>query len=410
MTGQPPTLAVSFCNEMSVARHVGVAVSGGSDSLALLYLIAEFARPLDISVSVASVDHRLRPEAAAECAAVARLCAAQRLDHTTLVWEDPDRSGNLQDRARRARYGLLARWAQARALPLVALGHTADDLAETVLMGLARGAGVDGLRGIAPVMTRHDVAFHRPLLHCRRDDLRAYLAARDVAWCDDPSNADDRFERVRAREALRLLAPTGVNVAALCQVAANMTAAAAALETATREVMTAHVLKDRGDLLIGVPFDRVSQEQGRRILLAALRHVSGGNAAPRRAEQVTLLRSLRDGRPATCAGCILTHESSVIRVAREYAAVADLRGPTVDRWDNRWVLSGPHAGDLELRALGDGIADCPGWRDTGLPRASLRATPAVWRGDVLVAAPVAGLSNGWTAQIVADFHDQPFAH
>jgi tRNA(Ile)-lysidine synthase len=101
----------------------------------------------------------------------------------------------------------------------------------------------------------------------------------------------------------------------------------------------------------------------------------------------------------------VTVSDMTVRVAREHAAVAGLRGPTDAPWDRRWHLAGPHAPDLELRALGEAVRDCPDWRATGLPRATLLASPAVWRGAALVAAPVAGLANGWTADTggAADF-------
>ena len=78
----------------------------------------------------------------------------------------------------------------------------------------------------------------------------------------------------------------------------------------------------------------------------------------------------------------------------------DLSGPTDRPWDGRWVLEGPHGPDLEIRALGAAVKDTP-WRETGLPRASLMASPAVWRDGALVAAPVAGLENGWRASATA---------
>ncbi len=81
-------------------------------------------------------------------------------------------------------------------------------------------------------------------------------------------------------------------------------------------------------------------------------------------------------------------------------------------WDGRWYLEGPHAADLKIRALGEAVKDCPDWRETGMPRASLLSSPAVWRGDTLVAAPVAGLSNGWAAKApaVAEFTEALIAH
>ena len=128
---------------------LGVAVSGGGDSVALLCLMADWAAPREVRLAAATVDHGLRPEAAAEAAGVAALCGRLGLAHATLRWEGWDGRGNLMDAARRARRRLLADWAAEQGLAAVALAHTRDDQAETVLMRLARGAGVDGLSAMA---------------------------------------------------------------------------------------------------------------------------------------------------------------------------------------------------------------------------------------------------------------------
>ena len=121
--------------------RIGVAVSGGSDSLALLHA----ARAWGVVVEAVTVDHGLRPEAAEEAAYVAEVCRGLGVPHSVLRWEGWDGRGNLQDQARQNRYALIAGWAEARRLRSVALGHTMDDQAETLLMRLAREAGVEGL-------------------------------------------------------------------------------------------------------------------------------------------------------------------------------------------------------------------------------------------------------------------------
>ena len=124
---------------------LGVAVSGGSDSMALLHLMHEFCQINKIELQAVTVDHRLRPEAAQEAAHVARQCAEMGLPHDTLIWQDWSGEGNLQNAARNARYHKMACWAGTRGIDTIAVGHTADDQAETVLMRLARRSGVDGL-------------------------------------------------------------------------------------------------------------------------------------------------------------------------------------------------------------------------------------------------------------------------
>ncbi|MGB7261684.1 MAG: tRNA lysidine(34) synthetase TilS, partial [Albidovulum sp.] len=127
---------------------IAVAVSGGSDSMALLSLFARIQARRGGQLRAVTVDHRLRPEAADEAQAVAAFCQKINVQHDILVWDHGEITGNLQDQARRARYGLIGEWAQRSGIGHIVLGHTADDQAETFLMGLAREAGIDGLSGM----------------------------------------------------------------------------------------------------------------------------------------------------------------------------------------------------------------------------------------------------------------------
>ena len=176
---------------------LGLAVSGGPDSLAML-LLAEAAIPGEFEV--ATVDHGLRPEAADECALVQSICAERELACAVLRVEVGE--GNLQEQARRARYFALADWARERGLAAVLTAHHADDQAETLLMRLNRGSGLAGLAGVRPVANFRNVAVVRPLLGMRRADLADLVEASGIDFATDPSNDDDAFDRVRMRKAL----------------------------------------------------------------------------------------------------------------------------------------------------------------------------------------------------------------
>uniref|UniRef100_UPI0026223B47 tRNA lysidine(34) synthetase TilS n=1 Tax=uncultured Amaricoccus sp. TaxID=339341 RepID=UPI0026223B47 len=208
--------------------RLGVAVSGGGDSVALLLLLHAAGRDL----AAVTVDHGLRPESVGEAASVAALCAARGIPHSVLRWEDRDPRGNLQQAAREARRSLIAGWAEASGIAAVALGHTLDDQAETVVMRLARGSGVDGLSAMRPETLALGILWLRPLLGIRRAALRAWLAAEGVAWAEDPTNADARFDRVRARLALPTLAGLGIGPERLAATARAVARACAALEAA----------------------------------------------------------------------------------------------------------------------------------------------------------------------------------
>ncbi|MDQ2090171.1 tRNA lysidine(34) synthetase TilS [Marimonas arenosa] len=381
--------------------RLGVAVSGGGDSVALLLLLSDWARADGTELAIATVDHGLRPEAAQEADFVAGLAARLGHDHVTLRWEGWDGTGNLQDSARRARYGLLASWAREAQLDAVALAHTRDDQAETVVMQLRRAAGVDGLAAMPARWWQEGCGFIRPLLGVGRDELRNYLRDRGQAWIEDPSNADRGFERVRTRDALAVLDGLGITAKVLAQVAAHMAKAREALDW--HAYLEARVVTrvDRGDVVIDRKGWRaLNDEIARRIIRAALLWVGRAPYPPRRAKQEQLIEAVKQGTTVTLAGCLVRIEPEAIRICREAAAVTELRAPLGELWDGRWRVIGPVEEGAELRALGeDGLRQCLDWRESGLPSSSLVATPAVWRGGILLAAPLAGFGPGWKAEL-----------
>ncbi len=389
---------------------IAIAVSGGSDSLALLHLA--HAAPAGAMLHAVTVDHGLRAESADEAARVAAICKGLGVPHAILRWQGWEGQGNLQAEARDARYRLMAEWARDRGIGTILLGHTRDDQAETVLMRLGRSAGVDGLSGMAGRFRRNDMTWCRPLLETDRATLRAYLRGMGAAWIDDPSNDDSRFERVRARAALRALAPLGIDAATLARVARHMGEARDALDACAADVARVTVRQDAGDLLLD--WARLSAhplELRRRILVAALVWVASAAYPPRREDVLSLLDESGMEGQRTLMGCVLRKERDGLRILREFNAVRETRGATDAVWDGRWRLEGPHDPAFCVAALGEaGLRLCPDWRDTGRPRASLLASPAVWRGDSLVAAPLAGWGQGWIARIVADFHDRALSH
>ncbi|MEO1536346.1 MAG: tRNA lysidine(34) synthetase TilS [Pseudomonadota bacterium] len=376
-------------------QTAGVAVSGGSDSLAMLFLLHDAGWSLE----AATVDHGLRPEAAEEAAFVARVCAELGVPHATLKVDLSGASGNLQDNARRARYAALRGWAVDRGIGHVALGHTMDDQAETFLMRLARGSGIDGLSGMSGWQVDGDLVWVRPFLDIRREDLRGFLKTRGVSWIDDPSNDDEGFERVRMRKALGVLEPLGLTAEKLRDTAGNLSDVRLDLDLRAKAAFMAAGEERAGDIILHFPDFREAaggHEVLRRSFAAALRWVSGADYPPRSDALLDLIAGLRKGETRTLHGCVVSSGRDA-RITREYNAVKDLNCSTDQLWDGRWSLQGPHSDKLEIRALGAAVKDTP-WRDTGLPRQSLLASPAIWQGETLVAAPVAGLANGWTAE------------
>ena len=383
------------------AGELGIAVSGGGDSMALLLLAHDWALARGRPVAVVTVDHGLRAAAAAEAEGVARFCAALGIPHETLRWTGWDGRGNLQDAARRARRRLIAAWARGRGLGAVALGHTLDDQAETFLLRLARGSGVDGLAAMAEVAEAEGVLWLRPMLGLRREALRRLLRGAGIRWVEDPGNADPAFDRVRARAALEPLEALGIGPERLAATAAAMRRARVALDRMTADLAArCLVAGPAGDATLDPAALAGATEEARlRLLAGALCWVSGAPYRPRLARLRTALAAIEQGRlgaGVTLHGCVLRPTTGAaaggVAIRREPARVAPPVEPGPDGWDGRWRFEGPLPADPGVRigALGAaGLARLPRWRARGLPREALLTTPAVWHGDTLLAAPIA---------------------
>ena len=482
-------------------RRLALAVSGGTDSLALMHLVARWARTPDahaafsahrgrdkrLSLSptafpgslpagmrppawlgpdvsrrhlvdedgwppviVLTVDHGLRPEAAAEARFVAGEARALGLPHATLLWEGEKPTTGVQEKARAARYRLMAESIEAEAWTFLAAGdgtfgtnalanpsvsrclvtaHHREDQVETFLMRMARGSGVDGLAGImsatatrlpAGQFRRVDrfVSVSRPLLEVPRSRLEATLRALGKRAVEDPSNADTTFERIRLRRALPALAAIGLTPHGLALSARRLARARMGLgsvaHAAARSLMQTHE-----GILAEIELAKLLQQPGEirlRILRIALATHSGHEEMPDLAAVEDLQRSLIALRGArrlppleaiakrqTLAGCVVDVEAGRLRIWREAGRMPlprlALEPGTTTQWDRRFLISSmPDVGpDLEIAALGEAgwrlVAPFVGSALDAYPRPALLVMPAIWNGEDLVAVPFLDLAR-----------------
>ena len=286
---------------VSPQARIGVAVSGGPDSLALL-LLAAAARPGQ--VEAATIDHGLRPEARSEAEMVASVCERLGVRHATLAarWSEVPETA-IQERARNQRYRLLGYWAEERGLDAIVTAHHAEDQAETLLMRLARGSGVRGLAGIRPrsVSPGAHIRLVRPLLGWRRAELEQVCADAGVEPVSDPSNQDEQFERVRVRRSLAAL--DWLDAGAVAHSAAILADADAALDWAMRIEWENRVQEKRGSITYR-PSDAPS-EIVRRVVGRAIRKLATeGEFEPRGTELTRLVTTLSDSGTATLRGVL----------------------------------------------------------------------------------------------------------
>lgn len=269
-----------------------LAVSGGPDSLALLLLAASVRHG---AVIAATVDHRLRPENMQEAKMVQDICKRYGVHHAIHVVKVADDPAGVQASARDARYKALAAYAQRKGAPFLATAHHVDDQAETVLMRLARGAGVTGLAGVRdkrPFDATTTVI--RPLLGWRRSELAAIVAAGRLEAVDDPSNRDARYDRTRVRAMLAQGWPDPLRLAA---VGRHMADADEALDWVTAGLFPERFARAGDDGTLdtqGLP-----REIARRAVLAAMAAMAPEDAVPRGDELIRLLDRLEAGHVST---------------------------------------------------------------------------------------------------------------
>jgi tRNA(Ile)-lysidine synthase len=387
---------------------IGLAVSGGGDSMALLTLMHVWAQNNDRQLFVATVDHGLREESGAETKMVQAVCQKMGVECTILKWTDWDKTGNLQDAARDARNRLIGAWAEELELDGVATGHTADDQAETFLLRLARGSGVDGLSGMSALRVKQGMPWFRPLLTYRRADLRSFLKSKRIKWVDDPSNEDQRYDRIKLRKAQKALDGLGLTVDRLVETATRMSTARRALERLTKEhAQNVVTPTNLGTVKIDIEaFKLLPLELRYRLFSHVLKWVSGSIYRPRFDALLESASRLSAGTDHTLLGCHIISDGISAEVCREVSKIKKTKDFS-QTFDGRWVITadGPNKG-LSLGPLGEkGLPQCEGWRDLGASRISLLGSPAIWKGTTLIAAPLAGLSEGWQCQLEKDHHE-----
>lgn len=362
-----------------------LAVSGGPDSMALLALAHHCwirfgtARP-----QVFSVDHGLRPESAAECALVARVCEGWGFRHHLVHWQAAVRPGSgVQAAARLERYRRGLAIASAEGLTRLLTAHHRDDQAETVLMRLTRNRGARSLAGIHAQLGRagDGPIIARPFLDLSKTQLRAIAERFGVPFVDDPSNHDRCFERARVRAQLAL---QGAGIDELAALAARMARCSAATERSVDCFLRAHARVRHGriesalaPLLSGR--DALSRSVLRRLVMAA----AGTTRPPSARSLDNLARELArrgtDRVRRTLAGACVTRASGRLVIEREWGRAGpsdldwDVGSPV---WDGRFRLSGPAAA---AAVMGDGGLSVRAFGHTGRGTSFERTLPSLWR-------------------------------
>ncbi len=393
-----------------------IACSGGPDSIALVFLADRWARRRGQRARVACVDHGLRPESAIEAEGVARTLASIGIETTILRHEGTVPKRDIQAAARAIRFRLLTDWVLDQRQTTLFLAHHQDDQAETVLLRLARGSGVDGLSAMSPVTDRDGISLLRPLLNIPKSRLLATASVSGLPFVTDPSNSNRSYARVRMRSLRDLLAWEGLTPTRLAETAARMARARAALEVARDDFLRQAATADPAGFVTLDPgsLAQLPEEVALRVLSHILRIIGGRDYPPREEKLIALHRVITSG--ALSGGRTLTGVRIApwrgtllfCREAQSMAAPVRLTGSSGKLvWDNRFDcrLEGSFAEcsmekddasiELSIGALGLGGLDAAKAHSAtaiaALPGNVRITLPALWSHDRLIGVPHIGL-------------------
>lgn len=301
-----------------------VAVSGGSDSIALMHLLGNWATQAALPLPVVlTVDHGLRKGSGEDARAVRRAAKSIGLKAYTLVWDGPKPTRNIEAMARDARYTLMGAWCRSHRVAALFVGHTQDDQAETFLLRLARGTGLDGLAAMQPVARWPapgfaDLSVVRPLLGVSRDVLRSFLERASLSWADDPMNLEPRFARNRIRAVWPALEKTGLTKVRIADAAGHLARARAALEQQTKTLLATLCRRSDGGVALDTSeMTAVPRELGLRLLASVLMSVADATYRPRFDSLEALFDALVSGKfrkGRTLHGCVVAPAGKTARV------------------------------------------------------------------------------------------------
>ncbi len=378
-----------------------IACSGGADSMALTILAHDWAQARGGAVTALIVDHGIRSDSALEAQNVAAILRNKCIPTAVLPYKGPLMKGAVQAAARQARYTLLADWCIANSCLHLFIAHHLEDQAETILLRLARGSGLDGLSGMATVTESRNLRILRPFLGLSTERLRSTLNERRICHVNDPSNDDPTFARVRIRALKGTLSVEGMTPRRLAATTARNARARSALESNVAVLLAqTAVLHPQGYAILDPKgLVRAPEEIGLRALSRLLICISGGSYPPRLKHIEGLYDWIQSGMPdsgRTMAGCRILRREKTLLICREPAAAKETvvaRGDVI--WDNRFKFRFGRVGKGEIRCLGQegwraAIAMEPKLRSTSIPSAVRPSLPAFWTKEGLQSVPHLG--------------------
>jgi tRNA(Ile)-lysidine synthase len=390
------TQLVEQLSEFPAHCHVAIALSGGRDSLALTLLVSQWALKKGYQVTALTVDHGLRENSGDEAKAVAQMMKEWSIPHVILPWQGDKPQANIQATARQARYRLLLDWCRSHDVHSLFVGHHLEDQAETFLLRLARGSGVDGLSAMISCQNQGYVNILRPFLTISRQRIEKFLKDKNIVWIEDPSNQSRQFSRIRLRQLQNQMEKEGFTSLRLAQTAHRMRRVRQALEHIVTEIIKNNVqVYSEGYCLFKKNILRDNPEEiGLRVIALLLKMMGDTVYRPRLERLERLYETLIHSSDCehTLSGCKISSQSDSITICRETGRITErlvIRDSEPFWWDSRYFCSVESSYPLSIFALQDkGVIDLKKLK-ISIPFSFDIATslPTFYHNDEIVAVP-----------------------
>jgi tRNA(Ile)-lysidine synthase len=389
-------------NTLEGQSKVAIAVSGGADSMALVLLAKQWADANKSQIVALTVDHCLRPESAAEAVLVHKWLKGRKIEHHILQWQDHKKTSNIQSEARQARYKLMTDFCKKNNITILLVAHNKEDQAETVLLRIMRGSGVDGLAGMAAETEISDIKVLRPLLATPKKYLREFLNEQGQEWVEDPSNQNPKYERVKIRQFIESSADSSLLIDRLFDTAKNMQRSRSYIETMVAKdfAETAEIKPEGYAIISRKKFLNLHSEAAYRILAKLIKNIGGDYYKPR-FEKLEKLYAQILSNPSlsgvTLGGCNIYSYKNNLNIIREISAVEaniNIEQFCEIIWDNRFKcqLADTQFSDLKIGALGQNglkqvLEKTPDLPLGVLPKKIIYTLPALRNLEKILAVP-----------------------
>ena len=297
---------------------IAIALSGGCDSVALVFLVNEILKETNWQLFCITIDHRLRENSTKEAIQVNKMMIAYGINHIILPWEEEKPKSNIQAKARIARYQLLTNFCKSNNIGYLLTAHQKNDQAENFIIRVEHGSGLYGLSGIAKIAEFNQIKIIRPLLTFSREELENFLRFKNIEWIEDPSNQNEKFARVRAR---KFLSERPQLINKLADISKNLNNAKECVEYILERAVD-ELLEINDNAIIDLEgFNKLPQEIRFRMLAQTLQIIGKEDKMARgeRIERlITKIACAKEFKAATLAKCLIKRKANKIIISPEF--------------------------------------------------------------------------------------------